>query len=178
MTTQEILERFALLYDEMEGSKDIAKMRHFGTGFKQMFEEIAYKDPKVAMTTLEYLAAMEYNNYVSVAEAIEEASHFVNDDMIIKGASMPSRGARWSMDTAKAFLTQRGIATEEKPYYNWPALWLTMNMIYSDFADTLAELLNDKEGDKIAVASYKMAVKKLKDLDRQHFIREYFELDE
>lgn len=52
-----------------------------------------------------------------------------------------------------------------------------MNMIYSDFADEIVELIGEKNGEKIAVASYKMAVKKLKDLDRPHFLREYFELD-
>ena len=52
-----------------------------------------------------------------------------------------------------------------------------MNMEYSDYADALVEILGTKESEKIATASYKMAVSKLKDLDRPHFIREYFDLD-
>lgn len=81
------------------------------------------------------------------------------------------------MDTLKAFLTQKGLPLEDKPYYNWPALWLTVNMIYSDFADTFVELLGTKENERIAIASYKMAIKKLKDKDREHFVRDYFDLD-
>ena len=77
----------------------------------------------------------------------------------------------------KAFLSARNIPTEDKPFYNWPALWLTVNMIYSDFAEIIAEMTGSKENEKLAVSAYKMALKKLKDLDRPHFIREYFELD-
>ena len=82
------------------------------------------------------------------------------------------------MDTAKGFLATRGLPFEEKPYYNWPALWLTMNMIYSDYAEVIAEAVGEKNADKIGETSYKMAVKKLKDKDRPNFIREYFELDD
>lgn len=130
------------------------------------------------MSVLDVLSAMEYNNYVTAAEAVEEASHFINDDVMITGNPEPTRGARWSIDTAKGFLTTRGFALDDKPYYNWPALWLTMNMIYSDYADTIVELLGHKDSEKIGIASYKMAVKKLKDRDRPNFIREYFELDD
>lgn len=177
MGTNEMLEKFSQLYEIMSMSKDVTNMRLFGSAFKQMFDKVATTDPKIAMATLEALSAIEYNNYVTATEAVEEASHFINDDTVLKGSAEPSRGARWSMDSAKAFLTQRGIATEEKPYYNWPALWLVLNMIYSDYADTLVDLLGEKDSDKIAVACYKMAVKKLKDIDRPHFVREYFELE-
>ena len=177
MNANELKARFAELYAEMSASKDVGKMELFGTAFTNMFDKVATMHPDIATSTLDFLSAMEYNNYVTPAEAIEEASHFINDDAKLKGNAEPSRGARWNMDTAKAFLSQRGLALEEKPYYNWPALWLTMNMIYSDFADTLVELLGEKDSEKVAVASYKMAVKKLKDLDRPNFVREYFELE-
>ena len=95
---------------------------------------------------------------------------------MITGSGEPSKGAHWSMDALKGFLSQNGISLEDKPYYNWPALWLTVNMIYSDFANTLVELYGSKDNEYIAQASYKFAVKKLKDLDRPHFIREYFHL--
>lgn len=178
MTTQEMREQFALLYDTMRESKDIAKMKYFGSAFSQMFDKVAVTDPKLAMATLDMLSAMEYNNYVTATEAAEEASHFVNDDTSITGNPEPSRGARWSMDTAKGFLATRGLPLEEKPYYNWPALWLTMNMIYSDYAEVIADVVGEKNADKIGETSYKMALKKLKDKDRPNFIREYFELDD
>lgn len=59
----------------------------------------------------------------------------------------------------------------------WAALWLTVNMIYSDFANAFVAITGKKDNDTIATASYTFAVKKLKDRDRPHFIREYFELE-
>lgn len=176
ITTQELREQFAQLYNEMAASKDVAKMRHFGVGFTKMFDEVANKDPKLAMATLEFLSAMAYNNFVTPVEATGVAEKFINDDTLITGSVEPTRGAHWNMDTLKGFLTQRGIASEEKPYYNWPALWLTVNMIYSDYANVIVELVGSKDNERVATACYKMAVKKLKDRDRPHFIREYFEL--
>ena len=177
-TAQELREQFAQLYNEMATSKDVAKMKHFGVGFSKMFDEVANKDPKLAMATLEFLSAMAYNNYVTATEAVEVASRFVNDDKALTGNSEPTKGPKWNMDTVKSFLSQRGIPLEEKPYYNWAALWLVMNMIYSDFANTLVDVLGTKDAEKIAVTCYKLAVARLKDLDRPHFVREYFDLDD
>jgi hypothetical protein len=78
------------------------------------------------------------------------------------------------MDEAKAFLTSRNIPIEDKPYYNYPALWLTMNMLYSDFSAPVIEMLGTDDNEKVATAFYKMAVKKLKDVDRPKFVRWYF----
>lgn len=177
MTHAELMECYERLYTTMATSKDVAKMKIFGAADKKMFNKMAEAHPDFAAEILAFLAAVEYHNYVTSAEATTAASRFINDDKAITGATEPTHGPHWSMDGAKSFLTTRNIPVEDKPYYNWPALWLTMNMIYSDFASALSELLGSKENDKLAVASYKMAVKKLKDLDRPHFIREYFGLD-
>lgn len=166
------------LYQVMKGSKDVSKMKMFGTTFSNMFYQVAEKHPEIAMATIEMLSAIEYNNYVTMAEAMDVAHDFINDDTMVTGLPEPSKRAHWSMESLKSFLMQKGLPLEEKPYYNWCALWLTVNMIYSDFANTFVELLGAKDNERIAVASYKMAVKKLKDLDRPHFIREYFDLDE
>ena len=162
----------------MKNSRDVRNMKLFGVASTAMFNKAAEAHPEIAMAMLEALAAMEYHNFVTMNEATEVASHFINDDTMITGSPEPTKGAHWPMDTAKAFLVGRGIPLEEKPYYNWPALWLTMNMIFSDYAEVLVDLLGDKNGEKMAMTCYKMAVKKLKDKDRPHFIREYFELDD
>lgn len=177
MTTQELKDLFVMYYDEAVASKDPAKMRILGGVTTRLFNKAAEMHPDIAQREIEALEAMNFRNYVTSAEASEIAAKFVNDDKAITGSSEPSKGAHWSMATAKDFLTSRNIPLDDKPYYNWYALWLTMNMIYSDFADEIVELIGEKNGEKIAVASYKMAVKKLKDLDRPHFLREYFELD-
>lgn len=177
MTAQELKTLYEGYYKEAVESKDPAKMLVLGGVTTRLFNEMADRHPDIAQREVEALEAMNYHNYVTSAEASEIASKLVNDDKAVTGSSEPSKGAHWSMTTTKDFLTSRNIPLEDKPYYNWYALWLTMNMIYSDFADEIVELIGEKNGEKIAVASYKMAVKKLKDLDRPHFLREYFELD-
>ena len=178
MTHHEIKAQYDKLYDDMRKSRNVSKMKHFGAAFTMMFEEVADKHPDIAMEILDFLSGMEYNNFVTPMEATDVATHFINDDTFLSGATEPSKGAHWSMDILKGFLMQRGQQLEEKPYYNWPSLWLTVNMIYSDYADALAKMVGSKENERIAMASYSFAVKKLKDRDRPHFIRDYFDLDE
>lgn len=178
MTTNDIKTRFAELYENMRTSRDVSKMKRFGVAFSMMFDKVAIQHPDIAMATLDFLAGMEYNNFVTPVEANNVAGGFINDDTFLSGASEPSRGAHWPMEILKGFLTQRGIPLEEKPYYNWPSLWLTVNMIFSDYADALTKIVGSKDNEKIAMASYSLAVKKLKDRDRPQFIRDYFDLDE
>lgn len=177
MNTQELKARFDELYQDMEHSKDVSKMKAFGVTFKAMFNKVAEVHPDIAEMAIEMLSMIEYNNFVTKEEALDVSTRFINDDTSISGASEPSKGAHWNMTLLKDLLTQKGFPLEAKPYYNWPALWLTVNMIYSDFAENIAEMTGSKENEKLAVSAYKMALKKLKDLDRPHFIREYFELD-
>lgn len=176
MTTKELIDRYTQLYGVMKSSRDVSKMKMFGTTFTNMFNQVAEKHPEIAMATIDMLSAIEYNNYVTMAEAMEVAHDFINDDKAIMGTSQESKGPHWKADEVKAVLSSRGIPLEEKPYYNWWSLWLTINMVYSDDADTLAELLHTKDQEQLAVACYKFALRKLKDPDRLHFIREYFDL--
>jgi hypothetical protein len=178
MTQNELKARYNELYDKMRMSKDVADMKLFGAGFTKLFDKVVATNPDLARMTVEFLSAIEYHNFVTSVEASETASHFVNNDTMLTGNTEPTKGAHWNMDPAKSFLASKDIPTEEKPYYNWAALWLVMNMIYSDFANTLVDVLGTKDAEKIAVTCYKLAVAKLKDLDRPHFIREYFELDD
>lgn len=178
MTTKEIKERYDALYDYMKNSRDVRNMKLFGVASTNIFNKAAEIHPELAMAMLDMLSAMEYHNFVTPVEATEVAAHFVNEDTMVTGTPEPTKGPHWSMDVLKSFLAQRGLPLEEKPYYNWPALWLTVNMEYSDLANTFVELLGSKENERLAVASYKVALAKLRDLDRPHFVREYFELDD
>lgn len=176
MSAIDMKTQYDKLYLMMETSRDVAKMKYFGAAFTAMFHKAADSHPELAAFALEILSGIEFYNFVTSTEATTVASHFINDDTVITGSGEPSKGAHWPMETLKSFLNRNGIPLEEKPYYNWAALWLTVNMIYSDYANTLSELLGSKDNDVLAQAVYKMAVKKLKDLDRPYFIREYFHL--
>lgn len=175
-TTAELLARYKELYLTMVESKDVANMRTFGEAFTRLYNKVSEVHPELADATLNLLESIEFNNFVTVEDATELASKFINADKALTGSPDGSKGPHWRMDEAKAFLSSRNLPTEEKPYYNWPALWLTMNMIYSDYADTLVELLGTKDGERIATACYKLALGKLKDPDRPRFIRSYFSL--
>lgn len=176
MATQDLKARYNELYNTMKESKDVANMRTFGEAFTRLFNKVAEVHPDLAMATLNLLESINYNNFVTAEDATELAGKFINADKMLTGSPDGSKGAHWRMDEAKAFLASRNLPTEEKSYYNWPALWLTMNMIYSDYADTLVELLGTKDGERIATACYKLALGKLKDPDRPRFIRSYFSL--
>lgn len=177
MNTADLKERFGELYENMAHSKDVSKMKHFGKTFATMFDKVAEVHPDMASAIVDMLSAIEYNNFVTKDEAIEVSSHFINDDMVITGNPEPSKGVHWSMDALKSFLEQKGLPTEEKPSFNWYALWLTVNMVYSDYADAFVSLLGRNDNETIAIASYTLALKKMKDLDRPKFIRAYFHLD-
>ncbi|MBO7343663.1 MAG: hypothetical protein J6U45_06495 [Alistipes sp.] len=158
-------------------ARDPAKMQILADSYTRLFGKVAEAHPDIAMAALALLAPIEYHNYLTAEEATAIASKFINADRNVSGASEYTKGAHWGMDVLKSFLSSRNLPAEEKPYYNWPALWVTVNMIYSDYADTLADLLGSKENERLATAAYKMALRKLKDPDRPQFIRDYFNLD-
>lgn len=176
MTNNELKAKFGEYMAIAIASKDPVKMRVLEDSFSRLFNKVADVHPEMAAAALEVLTAIEYYNYVTAEEATKIAASFVNDDKGFTGASDYSHGAHWKMEDMKGYLSSHNLPLEEKPYYNWPALWLTVNMVYSDFAENIMEMTGTRDGEKMAMSAYHMAVKKLKDLDRQHFIREYFHL--
>lgn len=177
MNAQEMKNAFQQYMDMAVEAKEPAKMQILADSYTRLFEKMADAHPELAEATLTLLAPIAYRNYVTPEEATKVAEGFINADKMVSGASEYSHGPHWPMDVLKSFLAARNLPVEEKPYYNWPALWLTVNMIYSDFADSFADLLGSKDNERIATASYKFALRKLKDPDRPAFIREYFDLD-
>ena len=177
MNTQEMKNAFQQYMDMAVEAKEPAKMQILADSYTRLFNKVAEAHPELAEAALTLLAPIEFHNFVTPEEATKVAEGFINADKMLSGASEYSHGPHWSMDILKSFLAARNLPVEEKPYYNWPALWLTVNMIYSDFADSFADLLGSKDNERIATASYKFALRKLKDPDRPAFIREYFGLD-
>lgn len=177
MTPLELKARYNELYEKMKHSKDVSNMHIFGDAFTRTFEKLADMHPDMAEAIINLLSAVEFRNFVTAEEAMAVAMRFINADKSITGATEDSKGAHWKMEEMKAFLQSRNLPPENKPYYNWPALWLTVNMEYSDYADTLVDVLGTKDGEKIATTCYKLALRKLADPDRPHFIRPYFNLN-
>lgn len=165
MDYKQMIEKFATLAETAIGSPDTMGVLKASAG--KMFTYLTERDPRKAEEMLSELEQIHYNNYLTYDEAKNIMADFVNYD--------GSKGAKWSCAEIEKFLTGKGIATEQSPYYNSYALAVAMNRIYSDYGGEIKDLTDDE-----AVACYNFALRDLKDPDRPRWIREYFEksLDE
>lgn len=169
------MKRHEELYRKIIESNDNAKMEMLGGLFLSMMGQIEGLNPRLYKEMVEKMEATEWNNYLTESEATKIASALVNQN--------GSTGAHWSYDIFKGAVESLGGKVAEMPYYNCYALWVVANMLYSDHAQSVAEDMGYKTpaevpNEKMALSMYKKAVEKLKDLDRPHFVREYFELDD
>ena len=162
---KELIEKYDELYDDMATAKDPMKMMAFGEAEKWMFHSLAEKHPEIAEMWLTKLEAHKWHNYLSKSEAMEIASKLVNQD--------GTRGAHWDYEVFKNAVESLGGKIKDEPYYNCWALWVTMNMLYSDHFKSASEFV---PRDMMPKYFYTQAVEKLKDIDRPKFIREYFDL--
>jgi hypothetical protein len=162
---EELIKRYLELYNYMASSAQPENMMIFGEAEKWAFKKMSEISPKTAQMWLDKLEAMYWNNFLSKAEAEEIVTKFENQD--------GTRGAHWNYDTFKAAVESLGGAMSEAPFYNCYALWVVANMLYSDYARTVAEFVPKEEHPKFF---YKMAVSRLKDVDHPRFVREYFKV--
>lgn len=163
---EDIKLRYKELYDKMARSKDVEKMHAFGSAEMWIFGMLADKHPDIARRWLDRLEASEWHNYLSEQEAIDIVAQLKSQD----GRS----GAHWNMPTFMGAVEQLGGVVERPPYYNKYALWVTANMLYSDHAKSARKYIGDES--KMPAYFYDMAVEKLTDVDRPHFVRDYFHL--
>ena len=163
---KEIIEKYDALYEEMASSRDPARMMAFGNAEKWIFHQLAQKHPEVAEKWVNRLEASKWYNYLSE----EEAKHILASFME-KHGNVEEQRYEWEYETLKQAVINAGGQMSEEPYYNCYALWVVMNMLYSDHAETINAFLQPMVKVKFY---YRMAVDKLKDVDRPHFVREYF----
>lgn len=164
-TNEEILNRYKHLYSLMARSEDSDIMNVFGKAEQWAFARMLEISADDAKRWLEKLEPTEWNNYLSREEANQIVSSFVNQD--------GTRGAHWSYESVKQEVEKNGWDISDEPYFNCYALWVTMNMIYSDHSISLSEYIGE---DELVKFIYKMSTEKLRDRDRERFIRDYFDL--
>lgn len=162
---EELKNRYEELYHKMAHSKDVSKMRAFGSAEHWVFDMLVERHPDIARKWLDKLEATEWNNYLSEAEAVDIVANLKNQD--------GRTGAHWNFATFANAVQSLGGEMEKPPYYNKYALWATANMLYSDHAKSATKYVAE---DKLPAYFYDLAVEKLTDVDRPHFIREYFSL--
>ena len=150
----------------MANSKDVARMRAFGAAEMWIFDMLEERHPELAKKWLEKLEASEWNNYLSEGEAMEITAQLRNQD----GRS----GAHWSLQSFIAAVESLELPVEHSPYFNKYALWATANMLYSDHAKSAKKYIADDS--KLPAYFYDLAVEQLTDVDRPHFVREYFKV--
>lgn len=164
MTQEEMKKEFHELYQLMATSENVAFMHVFGNVHKEMMDWFITNKPEVAQEWLDKLESIKWKNYLTSKEA----------ERIIAGMEPK---APWPKEQWKAAMSQFGLETEQVPCFNSCSLWVEMNKMYSDFGDTIAELigkpLSPSDSD-IITACYKMALKTLKDKDGIYNIRSYF----
>lgn len=158
-----MIQRYEELYQLMATSADTAKMQVFGEADKWAFAKMAERDPATAQVWLDKLEPMMWKNYLSKSEAEAIVAKFRNED--------DTTGAHWSYDTMRNAVEAMGAPMCEEPFFNGWALWATMNMLYSDHAKSVDEFVPK---DKQVMFYYAQAVERLKDKDREHFVRKYF----
>lgn len=168
MKNEHLNKEFLSIYDTMAHSADKVNMRIFGEATKKIFEQTADNHPEIAEEWIERLKPITYYNYLSREEADEIIAAIINVD--------ETTAPKWPMPIWENAMNSLGLPIEEKPFFNRCALWVTMNMMYSDLATAIAETIPISDRD-LPVLYYRLAVAKLKDVDRKHFIRPYFEME-
>lgn len=173
MTSQELKDRYNYLYEVMSQSGRVDNMHVFGRVDKYFFDWHADNNPSMAKKWVEMLEPVVWNNYLTAEQATELANKIVNQD--------GTKGPHWSMETFFAVVPKLGGVIEEEPYYNRYALWLVANSHYSDFARSTSEdmgyqTMSDVPAEKMALSMYKKAVESLKDVDRHHYISDYYHI--
>jgi hypothetical protein len=166
---EEIIKKYEELYADMATAKDPKKMMVFGEAEKKIFHSLAEKHPELAEMWLGMLESGRWNNYLSE----EEAEEIVESLMEKQGDRYVQRH-EWDYPILKSAVLSMGGKVSEEPYYNCWALWATMNMLYSDHAETAREFV--QPSNMRVKFFYKLALDKLKDFDRPRFVREYFHL--
>ena len=158
---------FNELYSKMSQSKNINAMRIFGDTMRAMMEDLIKYKPETAQEYLDVLEAINWYNYLSKKEAC----------FIIK-AMTPKGG--WDISDWEKYLNDLELNNTDAPYYNKWALYTTMNMIYSDSANTLIKIMKNSteevSKEDLFKAIYLLSLDKLRDEDGVFNIRSYFNL--
>lgn len=165
----ELEERFEELYGMMSASNEVENMRLFGSVMRKMMNDMIESHPAEAEEYIDTLEAIRWHNYLTHKEA----------ERIV--ANMKP-AAPWKWQEWVQAMNSFGLEGEEEPYYNSCALWVAMNMVYSDHAETLAKDVWKKAVNEIPTevwvkTTHALALDLLKDKDGVYDIRGYFNFE-
>lgn len=167
MEAKEMVEKFDNFYGIMKASKDVCNMKLFGDVMHEMFDWFVENKPELAEEWLSKLESIKWNNYLTAKEA----------DKIVEAMNPKPV---WDKEQLMEGLQKLELPTEEVPYFNDNALYVTVSMVYSDSAKTIANIIGkplaEIDDDTMMKAIYSLAMDKLKDVDGKFSVRRYFGL--
>lgn len=168
MNANEMKEKYAMLYDYMATSKDPKNMMLFGNVMTQMMDVMIQRMPQEAEQMIDKLESVKWKQYLTPTEA----------EKIV--ASMEPK-APWSRDVWKNAMNSLNLPLEEYPCYNSCAMWVTMNMVYTDHAETIArniikQPLSQIPTEQLVTGIHALALDLLKDKDGNFSIRRHYNL--
>lgn len=167
MEAKEMTSKFDELYEIMSSGDETSNMELFGSVMREMFEWFTTNNPELAQEWLFKLESIKWNNYLTAKEAAKVVSE-MNPKPV------------WTKEQLVDALQKLGLVTEETPYYNTNALYATMSMVYSDSAQTIANIIGkplaEIGNETMVKAVYALALDKLKDADGNFCVRYYFGL--
>jgi hypothetical protein len=153
MNTQEMQQKYEMLYNTMAASGKPENMKLFGHVMTEMMNSAIQKNPSEAQQWIEKLGAIEWKNYLTPREA---------DNIVAE--MVPS--APWTREVWNKAMDSYGYSKEDKPYYNSCALFVEMNSLMSTHGDTLTSILSASgqqvPEETLLDAVYRLAVDKLK----------------
>ncbi len=165
METKEMTSKFDDLYGIMSSGDNVNNMELFGSVMREMFEWLTANKPELAQEWLSKLESIKWNNYLTSKEAAKIVSGMTPKPV-------------WTKEQLMDTLQKLGLVTEETPYYNTNALYATMSMVYSDSAQTIANIIGkplaEIGNETMVKAVYALALDKLKDVDGNYSVRYYF----
>src|SRR5574344_34903 len=143
-------------------------MHVLGRGDKSTMNRFIESYQRRAREYLDTLQAVKRCNYLTAKEA----------EQIV--ANMQPKPL-WNRTAWEGMMTNLGLPMQDEPRYNQEALYVTMQMICSDDAETLMNYLgmqdlNSGNREILFKLVYKLALNKLCDKDKMFNIREYFKL--
>ena len=162
-----MMNAFNGLYNMMATSKEPRYIHAFGETMKCMMKDFMSMKPEMAQEYIDKLSAIEWNNYLTKKEA-----------MAIVANIDPKCG--WDFVEWEKTMESMDLRLEDKPYYNKWALFVTMNMLYSDSAKSIAVIagktLEDMPKDELFTDIHMLALDKLEDKDGMFDVRAYFNI--
>lgn len=164
----EKLTKLLSIHQSAIDSKQIEKMFIADMVMKAAIRKLSsYNEDDIVDLIEMYEGAMSYNNFLTTIEAVNICKNLKSKD--------GSVGPKWKSDVFMQYLKEMEFPHECAPYYNENALYVTVNMMASDFGEQISKW-SGRDQRNFFRMSYDFAVAQLTDVDHPKWIRHHFDI--